>query len=177
VLVTHGPQSFWVVTPLRPPTGPAVAVVRGQVADPADPQVSAVPAGTVAVVGRAQPFEGDPGSSSVLPEGQLERLTAAGLALPYDAVPGWVALEVQAPPSTLASVPAPIGLEATAGIRLQNASYAVQWVLFAGFVVFLWWRVLRDDVRVDDVGGDRAHGGRGVDPVPDAASAPVRDVY
>jgi cytochrome oxidase assembly protein ShyY1 len=59
----------------------------------------------------------------------------------------------------------PISGDAPAGLRLQNASYAVQWVLFAAFVVFFWWRLLRDDLR-----------GAGVDR-PREAVAPVREVY
>lgn len=31
------------------------------------------------------------------------------------------------------------------GFDLQNLSYAVQWWVFAGFAVFLWWRLVRDD--------------------------------
>lgn len=180
-LVAHGPQSYWVITPLRPSNGPAVAIARGSVTDPSDPRVAAIPAGTVTVVGRAQPFEGDPGSSSTpLPDGQIERLTAPGLALPYAAAPGWIALETQDPASDLTPVVAPVGVESTAGIRLQNASYAVQWVLFAGFVVFLWWRMLRDDLREERsvlTGGDGAAVGLDRKDTASPSGEPLRDIY
>jgi hypothetical protein len=32
-----------------------------------------------------------------------------------------------------------------ASLNLLNVFYAVEWVLFAGGAVFLWWRLLRDD--------------------------------
>jgi cytochrome oxidase assembly protein ShyY1 len=166
-LVQHSPTSYWVVTPLVPATGPAVPVARATVSSPDDPAVSAVTAGVVTVIGVAQPYEGDPGGVSSLPAGQSERLTASALALPYPAVGGWVALLSQTPEPTVAggAVVAPISGDAPAGLRLQNASYAVQWVLFAAFVVFFWWRLLRDDLR-----------GAGIDR-PRQEATPVREVY
>ena len=167
ILVAHGNGTFWVVTPLRTTSGDALPVARATVTSPDDPAVADVTAGAVAVVGVAQPFEGDPGTPSTLPAGQTDRLTASGLALPYAAAGGWVALESQTPAPAVATVPVqpPVSEESSASIRLQNASYALQWLLFAGFVVFFWWRMLRDDLR-----------GAGGAP-PRAATEPVRDVY
>jgi len=166
-LVAHGNGTFWVVTPLRTTSGDALPVARATVSGPDDPAVADVTPGAVAVVGIAQPFEGDPGTASTLPRGQTERLTASGLALPYAAAGGWLALESQTPAPAVATVPVqpPVGADSSASIRLQNASYAVQWLLFAGFVVFFWWRMLRDDLR--GPGGSQ----------PRAATEPVRDVY
>ena len=143
----HTPTSYWVVTPLVPASGPAVPVARATVSSPGDPAVASVTPGFVTVVGVAQPFEGDPGGTTTLPAGQVERLTAAALGLPYPAVV------------------APSSADAPAGLRLQNAAYAVQWVLFAAFVVFFWWRLLRDDLR-----------GAGIDR-PRQEATPVREVY
>jgi cytochrome oxidase assembly protein ShyY1 len=167
VLVQHSPTAYWVVTPLLQASGPAVPVARATVSTPSDPAVAAVTSGVVSVVGIAQPYEGDPGSTASLPDGQVERLTASALALPYPATGGWVALVSQVPEPTVAAraVAAPITGDAPAGLRLQNASYALQWVLFAAFVVFFWWRLLRDDLR-----------GAGVD-LPRDQPAPVREVY
>jgi len=66
---------------------------------------------------------------------------------------------------TVTAVDPPVGGAASSSLRLQNASYAVQWLAFAGFVVFFWWRALRDDVRGEDV------------TAPPEATAPVREVY
>ena len=167
VLVAHGNGTFWVVTPLRPPSGEALPVARATVSSADDPAVGDVTSGTVTVTGIAQPYEGDPGTTSSLPAGQTERLTAAGLALPYPAAGGWVALATQtpAPAVTAALVQPPVGAGSSASIRLQNASYAFQWLLFAGFVAFFWWRMLRDDLRGVAVRQPRSE------------TAPVRDVY
>jgi cytochrome oxidase assembly protein ShyY1 len=166
-LVQHTPTSYWVVTPLVPATGPAVPVARATVSSPSDPAVAAVTSGVVSVIGIAQPYEGDPGGASTLPAGQTERLTAAALGVPYPVVGGWIALVSQTPEPAVSGglVVTPISGDAPAGLRLQNASYAVQWVLFAAFVVFFWWRLLRDDLR-----------GAGIDR-PRQEATPVREVY
>jgi hypothetical protein len=126
-----------------------VPVARGQVSSPDDPFVDAVTPGVVEVVGAAQPYEGDPGAGPELPPGQVARLTATAFSTDYPLVEGWVALESQtpAPTVTAATVRPPLGVSAPRALRWQNASYAVQWVLFAGFVVFLWVRMFRDDLR------------------------------
>ena len=168
VLVAHATSGYWIVTPLQPTVGgAAVPVARGYVRSATDPAVADVTSGEVTVVGFAQPYEGDPGGTTTLPPGQVERLTEAALAVPYDVTPGWVALESQAPAPTVAVTPVdpPVGGVAAAPLRLQNASYAVQWLAFAAFVVFFWWRALRDDVRGDDA------------EAPPEATAPVREVY
>lgn len=167
VVVVHGNGTYWVVTPLRTASGEALPVARASVTSLSDPVVADVMPGTVTVTGAAQPYEGDPGTTSTLPAGQTERLTASGLALPYPAAGGWVALASQTPASAVASTPVqpPVTSGSTASIRLQNASYALQWLLFAGFVVFFWVRMLRDDLR-----------GAGADPTR-RRTAPVREVY
>ena len=166
LLVKHG-RGFWVVTPLRTVEGPVVAVARADVASADAPAVSDITPGTVTVVGAAQPFEGDPGTPSTLPPGQSDRLTESALAASYDLVDGWVAMETQTPPAAVAAplVPPAIGGTAGAGLRLQNLSYAFQWLVFAGFVVFFWVRLLRDDLR------------EAAAEAPPAPVEPVREVY
>jgi cytochrome oxidase assembly protein ShyY1 len=167
VVVVHGNGTYWVVTPLQPSSGAAIPVARATVTSLDDPAVSDVTSGTVTVTGVAQPYEGDPGTPSTLPAGQAERLTASGLALPYPAVGGWVALESQTPPAAVEAAPVvpPVTQQAGGDLRLQNASYAVQWLLFAGFVVFFWARMLRDDLR--ELGPAQTR----------PETAPVREVY
>lgn len=142
-------DAYWVVTPLLPPSGPSVPVVRGVLTDAAAP---APPAGTVTVVGRVEPYDGDPGAQPTdasLPAGQLPRLTASLLTAAVDGevTGGWVALASQQPASTLPPVTAPSSPEAGSHLYWQNATYAVQWLLFATFVAFLWWRWFRDELR------------------------------
>jgi cytochrome oxidase assembly protein ShyY1 len=166
VLVAHGPSSFWIVTPLRPAFGPAVPVARGTVSTVDDPAVALVPSGTVRVLGVAQPYEGDPGTASGLPVGQAERITESAFDTTYPLALGWIALQAADPQQTgVAPVVAPVSADSTSSIRLQNASYAVQWVLFAAFVVFFWVRMLRYDLR--DV----------TTAPPAPVSEPVREIY
>jgi cytochrome oxidase assembly protein ShyY1 len=167
VVVAHGNGTYWVVTPLQPVSGEAIPVARASVTSLDDPAVSDVTGGPVTITGVAQPYEGDPGTPSTLPAGQTDRLTASGLDLPYPAVGGWVALESQTPPAAVPATPVqpPVSTVAGGGVRLQNASYALQWLLFAGFVVFFWSRMLRDDLRGADAQQPRAE------------TAPVREVY
>ena len=167
VVVVHGNGTFWVVTPLQPSSGEAIPVARATVTSLDDPAVADVTSGIVTVTGVAQPYEGDPGTPSTLPAGQTERLTASGLALPYPAAGGWIALQSQTPAAAVAAAPVlpPVTQQAGGNLRLQNASYAVQWLLFAGFVVFFWARMLRDDLR--EVGPATTR----------QETAPVREVY
>ena len=165
LLVKHG-ASWWVVTPLRT-DGEALPVARGVVSSPDDPVVHDVTSGTVTVTGFAEPFDGDPGTSSSLPTGQADRLTSAALSLPYDAAGGWIALTAQQPAPAVAFTPVtpPFGPSTGAPLRLQNLSYALQWLIFAGFALFVWWRALRDDLA-DEAGA-----------APPQAIEPVREVY
>lgn len=166
LLVARG-SGFWVVTPLVRDDGAALPVARGTVSGPDDPAVADVTTGQVVVVGRAEPFDGDPGTPSTLPAGQSDRLTAAALALPYDATGGYLALTEQQPVAATAPTPVvpPFSPDAGAPLRLQNVSYAIQWLIFAGFAVLVWFRALRDDLADER------------EQAPPAPPEPVREVY
>jgi cytochrome oxidase assembly protein ShyY1 len=148
-----GRTGLWVVTPLVTVDGSGVLVVRGWVPSADDPAV-AVPTEDVDVAGRLQPSETAqrgvaPGER--LPEGQVAAVSTAALLreVPYPLYDGYVALVSQDPAAQPAPTPLPEQPPAArpAELRLQNYAYAVQWVLFAGFAVFLWWRALRDASR------------------------------
>ena len=144
VLVRRDSGTYVVVTPLTGSSGLTVAVARGTVASPDDPAVHVIPLGTVTILGTIQPFDGDPGSSSTLHPGQVNHLTAAAIGL-SPLVGGWIA---ESPAeSGFAETPVAYGPTAGTGLRAQNVTYAIQWILFAGCVVFFWWRLLRDDVN------------------------------
>ncbi len=152
-----GRSGYWVLVPLRMSDGAAVAVVRGWVATPTDPAASSMAtqgAGTTQVVGMLEPTEPPeqlaPGQGSGLPADQLQRVSAADLVnrWPYPLVTGFVVEQSQTPSSaaTPALVPPP---SVDGGLDLQNVSYAIQWWIFAGLGVFLWYRLVRDDYRGD----------------------------
>jgi cytochrome oxidase assembly protein ShyY1 len=168
VLVSRGPSTYWVVTPLSSADGRTYPVARAVVTSVQDPAVLDITPGVLTVVGVAQPFDGDPGGATATAPGVADRLTASSLGSP--GASGWIAMQSQAPAPAVAAAPVtpPFGGASTAPLRLQNASYAVQWVIFAGFALFFWWRMLRDDVDArDDLGA----------PSPRQSAAPVREVY
>jgi cytochrome oxidase assembly protein ShyY1 len=147
-----GRKGFWVLVPLRRADGSAVPVVRGWVASPSDPAAAGPVGNGVRVIGLLQPSEPPsqrgPGETSGLPADQVDRVSAAELVnvWPYPLITGFVVEQSQTP----ATGPAPSLLPAPTsdpGLDLQNLSYAIQWWLFAGFGLFFWYRLVRDDHR------------------------------
>lgn len=137
-----GGRGYWVLTPLRVDERPAVAVVRGRTVSrqgvpPPQP-------GTVRVTGRVYP-SGALGSEGTQGAAAMRTSQLAG-RLPYRLADGFVVATRQRPPAggELQPVPASPWPRAAGGFPLQNSAYAVQWWLFALFVGFMWWRVLRD---------------------------------
>jgi cytochrome oxidase assembly protein ShyY1 len=143
-----GQVGAWVLTPLQPdaPDATAVAVVRGWI--PAGQSPPPPPAGPVSVVGVLVADSRRPG---VAPVGQPPTLAvvdtgALATLAGYPVRSGWFALQDLAPAS--AGQPAPLQVTelpgADVGLNWRNASYAVQWVVFAGFVLFFWVRFRRE---------------------------------
>ncbi|CAM5655550.1 SURF1 family protein [Streptomyces narbonensis] len=95
-----------------------------------------------------------------LPEGQLGMISAAALVnvVNDDVYDAWITLTDS--PSGLTPVPA----EAAAGTSLdvkafQNLGYTAEWFVFAGFVLFMWFRLVR---REAEASRDEALGLQGV---------------
>ena len=66
--------------------------------------------------------------------------------MPYDVYDAWVTLNtgdsgMKAVPAT---APADSGLDLKA---FQNLGYTGEWFVFAGFVVFMWFRLMRREVE------------------------------
>lgn len=166
-----GREGYYVLTPLRTATGRAVAVVRGWA--PGDPRGAAPPApsGRVVVTGRLQASEDGDTDGAVtggLPAGQLGMISAATLVnvLPYPVYDGWVALDDA--PAGLRAVPTvqPQGGDGLGLRAFQNLGYTLEWFVFAGFAVFMWFRLVR---REAEVRRDRA---LGLLPEPEAGPEP-----
>ena len=140
----RGRAGFWVLSPLRIGSS-AILVVRGWVERP--PSAPPPPLGKVTVTGWLEPPEPVPAGIRPGSAGRVLRSvsTAALVArLPYDLFSGYVVLASQRPASSgLAPVPQPVQqVSAAAGWR--NLAYASQWWVFAGFVLFMWWRIVRN---------------------------------
>jgi surfeit locus 1 family protein len=156
---SHGRPGVWAVTPVevcgagRSCRGaPAVLVVRGWA--PTRSAAPAPPTGGVRVTGWLQPGEGsgaddpDP-SDDVLP---ALRIADAIQHVDQDLYGAYViarsastgpagAVEPGLEAVTPASLPA-----AGTFTAVRNLLYAVEWWVFGGFAVFLWWRWCRDEL-------------------------------
>ncbi|MBE4735259.1 MULTISPECIES: SURF1 family protein [Streptomyces] len=173
-----GRTGFYVLTLLRTDEGKALPVVRGWLPGAADAdRAPAAPSGEVTVTGSLQASE-TPGSNGVpvqggLPAGQTSVISAATLVnlVPDDLYDAWITLDkgdsgMKAVPAT---APQDTGLDLKA---FQNLGYTGEWFVFAGFVVFMWFRLVRREVeflRDAELGllsdpvepdGDRAPGDR-----------------
>lgn len=156
VLVDRGPEPPWLVTPLVTAAGAAVLVVRGVApADTNGPATGAAatvhppPPGEVRVTGSLQPSQARGGLDDDPTDRRVPSLNTAQLIseFDHDLYSGFVVLTDQQPPSTLpAATPPQPEASVTAGLR--NLMYGLQWWLFGGFVVFAWWRIVREDARV-----------------------------
>ncbi|MET7679112.1 SURF1 family protein [Streptomyces sp. NPDC005423] len=148
-----GKNGFYVLTLLRTDGGKALPVVRGWLPGRADAsKAPAAPAGEVTVTGVLQASEtpGDNGVSAQggLPAGQTAAISSASLVnlVPYPLYDAWITLNKGESGMTAvpATVPAGTGLDLKA---FQNLGYTGEWFVFSGFVVFMWFRLLRREAE------------------------------
>ena len=181
-----GRDGFYVLTPLLTRDGvrdgadgerrTALPVVRGWLpGEPEERRVPAPPEGEVTVVGAVQPSEhrDSPGvrAEGGLPPGQVGMISAASLVnlVPYRVHDAWLTLSETDSPLRPVPPTAPQGT----GLDLkafQNLGYTGEWFVFAGFVVFMWFRFFRREVEAAQ---DRA---LGLDPEGAADGDPGGDV-
>ncbi|MFF1360494.1 SURF1 family protein [Streptomyces sp. NPDC058297] len=178
-----GRTGFYVVTLLRTDGGDgrALPVVRGWVPGTASAaKAPAAPRGEVTVTGALQASE-SPGSGGApaaggLPAGQLGAISAASLVnlVPYDVYDAWVTLDKADSGMTAVPATAPEG----SGLDLkafQNLGYTGEWFVFAGFVVFMWFRLLRREAEFarDASLGLTESDAPGTESAPDASDGPA----
>ncbi|MFI2783708.1 SURF1 family protein [Streptomyces sp. ALB3] len=154
-------SGFYVLDLLRTDSGKALPVVRGWL--PGTPDSTAVPpapAGEVTVTGDLQASENS-GTTGVdldggLPEGQLGMISAASLVnlVPYDVYDAWVTLpasEAKAGGTDGGGLrPVPAAAAQGSGLDLkafQNLGYTGEWFVFGGFVLFMWFRLMRREAE------------------------------
>ncbi|OJX67390.1 MAG: hypothetical protein BGO94_00685 [Micrococcales bacterium 72-143] len=139
-----GVEGFWLVAHIVTEEGVSLAVGLGWAPD-ADAAVRAeaeVPA-TLAVAGRYLPTESpelndvETGERRVLSIGELLNLWQA----PGAVYAGYVVLAEPTPGLDAIHQPPPTR---DTSLNWLNVFYAIEWVIFAGFAVFLWYRLVRD---------------------------------
>lgn len=94
-----------------------------------------------------------PSDAPDVPDGDSQTVTAVSIAhlinIWKDAAPGgayfgYLISEQSEAGLDLVSTPAP---QQQAELNLLNVFYAIEWIVFAGFAVFFWWRLVRDAVE------------------------------
>ncbi|MEU6088356.1 SURF1 family protein [Streptomyces sp. NPDC047085] len=148
-----GRSGFYVLTLLRTGSGTALPVVRGWLPGTADAaKAPAPPAGEVTVTGALQapetPGDNGVGAQGGLPAGQTAAISPASLVnlVPDKLYDAWITLDradagMKAVPAT---APSGTGLDLKA---FQNLGYTGEWFVFAGFTLFMWFRLLRREVE------------------------------
>jgi cytochrome oxidase assembly protein ShyY1 len=178
-------NGYYVLTPLRLSGGAALPVVRGWLPGSASTAqhrgtVPPAPAGTVTVTGAMQYPETtespDVDTSGTLPSGQLGIISGASLVnlLPYSVYNGWITATHPAAP--LKAVPPAEAPGSSLDLKaFQNLGYTGQWFVFAGFVVFMWFRFVRREAeaRADAALGILPGDPDGPDDGPDTPEAPL----
>jgi len=147
----------YVVTPIVEDGGVLVPVVRGYI--PAGNALPAPPSGTITVVGALQESQYYSGKGSTIAAISTDNLVSRWDTRLRD---GYVVLRTSAPDQS-GLTPLPVAaVRVHHGLPVwRNITYALQWLIFAGFVIFFWYRASRDQVRgakgaPSEVDGDEA---------------------
>lgn len=138
----NGAAGDWVVRHLVTEQGHSLAVVVGFVEPGAS--IPSLPEGEAALTGRYVPSEApqtgdfESGARETISIAELVNLWAepgpayAGYLVPTEAPAGFSAVAAPAP-------------EQEVELNLLNLFYALEWVIFGGFAVYLWWRLVKDE--------------------------------
>jgi cytochrome oxidase assembly protein ShyY1 len=160
-----GKTGYWVVGAFAVADAPVLAgaaaspqtwipVARGWVADPAE--AVEPPSGTIELTGRLIPSEAPLANTDAGP-GRASAVSVAELINIWEisSYPGFVAADTEMSGTTDVSAaargdlqPLNIGPQPAAQkVNWLNVFYAAEWVVFAGFALFIWWRLVKDDYR------------------------------
>ncbi|WP_426996507.1 SURF1 family protein [Pseudarthrobacter sp. N5] len=164
--LNDGVRGYWVISAFSVDGAPALSgagaspqtwipVARGWVADPADAGIP--PSGPIELAGRLLPSEAplpniDPGSGRASAVSVAELINVWNIS----SYPGFVAATAEISGTTdvgAAATDSPlkplrIGPQPPAQqINWLNLFYSLEWVVFAGFAFFIWWRMVQDDYR------------------------------
>ncbi len=144
--LNRGEAGFWVVAHLRS-EGAGVAVAVGWTPDRAAATAAAAgfTGGPAVVSGRLVADEGP--QAGDFQSGEVSSLSLGALVNVWTEVDpagvynGYIVSDTAAP--NLEPIYSPVPQQQVE-LNWLNLFYAAEWVIFAGFAVFLWWRLVRD---------------------------------
>jgi cytochrome oxidase assembly protein ShyY1 len=146
--VQNSKTGFWVIANSKTETGQSVVLALGwteklDAAEQARTNVmnSMTAQAFLPVTGSTLPTEApvkaiNEYTFATVSSAQLANIVGGEMRYDYLAVQG------NAVPDELEMISA--GISQEAGINWLSAFYAVEWAVFAGFAVFMWWRLLKD---------------------------------
>lgn len=194
----NGDTGYWVVSAFAVTGAPAltgvaaspqtwIPVARGWVAAPDD--AGPPPSGAVKLTGRLLPSEAPLPATAPEP-GRASAVSVAELINDWDIsmYPGFVAAtsELTAGSDMSAAAvggvlkPLEIGPQPPAQqVNWLNLFYSLEWVVFAGFALFIWWRLVKDDYRrdlEDDLDEDSHQGAPPAPPAQTTSEQPQQKV-
>lgn len=147
-------NGLWVVSAFEvDSTDTVIPVVHGWIPDAAAAEDVPLMEGAAVVMGRLLPTEAPeaqrpvPGQVPTLSVAELTNLwdapAYAGFVVSFETTVDDALVEPQAPLEAVNVGPQP----QETPINWLNIFYAAEWVVFAGFAFFLWWRLVADDHR------------------------------
>lgn len=150
-----GIKGFWVVSHFQTDSGSSIAVARGWAPDEraAKTVIAALqnaPTGAVSLTGRFLT-----GEAPELPDPEGNSMEQTKVA-PSALINLWANFTDQSVYSAyIVDSAVPVGLDVIdspvprvdQSLNWLNIFYAIEWVVFAGFAVFLWYRLVRDAVE------------------------------
>lgn len=158
-------KGYWIVTAFAVDNAPKlkgvaasqqtwIPVARGWVAEPAE--ADAPPSGPLTLTGRLLASEAPVPNVDAGP-GRASAVSVAELINKWgvSSYPGFIAATAEATPA--GPVPANQAVRAlnipaqppATQVNWLNLFYSVEWVVFAGFALYIWWRMVADDYRRD----------------------------
>lgn len=137
--LTGSSGTYAAATPLLTSAGSMILVVRGGT----DELTGEPPNGVVAVTGVLQPSSATGGPLNAQRVTGGVRIASLLDGFSRDLYAGYVVLTASRPADRLPPVSVPLP-DSSPRAGLRNLLYAVQWWVFAGFVAFMWWRIVRD---------------------------------
>lgn len=137
-----GEPGDWIIRHLVTEGGASLAVAVGY--GPVGAGIPSLPAGEASLTGRYVPSESpqisdfEAGERTAIAVAELVNLWAE----PGPVYSGYLVLDdAPAGLETIAAPPPELPVE----LNLLNLFYAIEWVIFGGFAIYLWWRLVRDE--------------------------------